>query len=57
MDPDPFKSYPPGDPQAFPPPRWLLVLIAVAVAIVVTLFAFLIAYLRDVLDGAGGPLG
>ena len=54
MDPVPFEEYPPGDPRR-PPPRWLLVLIAVSVAIVVTLFAFLIAYLRDVWTAR--PLG
>ena len=54
MDPDPLKSYPPGDPRR-PPPRWFLVLIAVAVAIAVTLFAVLIAYLRDVWPAR--PLG
>ena len=54
MDPDPFKSYPPGDPRR-PPSRILLVLLAVAVAIVVTLFAGLIVYLRDVWTAQ--PLG
>lgn len=47
MDPDPFKSYPPGDPRR-PPSRVFLVLLAVAVAIAVTLFAALIVYLREV---------
>ncbi len=54
MDLDPFKSYPPGDPRR-PPSRIFLVLLAVGIAIVVTLFAGLIVYLRDVWTAR--PLG
>lgn len=54
MDPDPFKSYPPGDPRR-PPSRVFLVLLAVVIATAVTLFAALIVYLREVWTAQ--PLG
>ncbi len=49
-----FSRNPFDDPKARPP-GWLLVLIAVGVAVVVTLFGWVLLFLRDAFNSQ--PLG
>lgn len=54
MHPDDFKRYPKDDPRRRPS-QWFLILLAVGIAVAVTLFAGLVLYLRDIWTAR--PLG